>query len=59
VLEEQNLLPNIFAAQLKKIFGAAQKRSDMSEAASQFARPSAARLIAEGLVELATNADGE
>lgn len=59
VLDEQNLLPNVFASQLKKIFGAPQKLKGMAEAASQFARPNAARLIAEGLVELATGAEAE
>lgn len=59
VIEEQNLLPNIFVSQLKKIFNAPHKISAMSEAASQFARPDAARLIAEGLIELATHADEE
>lgn len=58
VLEEQNLLPNVFAGQLKRIFAEPGKRKDMAEAASQFARPNAARLIAEGLIELATNVHG-
>jgi UDP-N-acetylglucosamine--N-acetylmuramyl-(pentapeptide) pyrophosphoryl-undecaprenol N-acetylglucosamine transferase len=50
VLEEENLTPHIFLHQIEKILGDTELQRSMTEAARSFARPDAARLIAEELL---------
>jgi UDP-N-acetylglucosamine--N-acetylmuramyl-(pentapeptide) pyrophosphoryl-undecaprenol N-acetylglucosamine transferase len=50
VLEENNFKPNIFLIQAQKILGDAELKRKMSEAAKKFAKPDAARKIAEGIL---------
>jgi len=52
IIEEPNLKPNIFLTQLKKVFSEPGKISQMSEAAKSFAKPEAAKIIAEEILEL-------
>jgi len=64
VIEQANLEPNIFLSQLKKIFseprnstelssrGEPGKMAQMSQAAKNFAKPEAARIIAEEILKL-------
>jgi len=52
VIEEPNLKPNIFLTQLKKIFSEPEKITQMSEAAKNFAKPEAAKIIAEEILKL-------
>jgi UDP-N-acetylglucosamine--N-acetylmuramyl-(pentapeptide) pyrophosphoryl-undecaprenol N-acetylglucosamine transferase len=51
IIEENNLKPNIFLSQLKKLFGEPEKLKLMSEAAKKFSRPDAAGVIAEEIVK--------
>jgi len=53
VIEQANLEPNIFLGQLKKIFSEPEKLNQMSQAAKNFAKPKAARVIAEEILKLA------
>ena len=65
VIEQANLEPNIFLSQLKKLFtepsnstklsllGKPEKLNQMSQAAKNFAKPKAARVIAEEILKLA------
>ena len=52
VIEQANLEPNIFLSQLKKIFTEPEKLSQMSQAAKNFSKPEAARIIAEEILKL-------
>ena len=52
VIEQANLEPNIFLGQLKKIFSEPEKLNQMSQAAKNFAKPKAARAIAEEIIKL-------
>ena len=52
VIEEENLKPNIFMIQLDKIFSEPGKLQIMSENAKKFAKPDAARLVAEEIIKL-------
>ncbi len=52
VIEEANLLPGIFFAQLKNILTDADLRAKMSAASSAFFIPGAADKIADGLMEI-------
>jgi len=52
VIEQANLEPNIFLGQLKKIFSEPEKLNQMSQAAKNFAKPKAARVIAEEIIKL-------
>lgn len=53
VIEEANLTPHILLNEIKGILENEGKVSEMSKAAKEFAKPDAARKIAEGLLELA------
>lgn len=53
VIEEENLNPQIFTHELKKILGNPATQDAMSRAALQFAKPGAAEEIAEKLLSLA------
>jgi len=52
VIEEENLKPNLFIAQLKNLFADSEKLNFMSEAAKNFAKPEAAKIIAEEILKL-------
>ena len=53
VLDEQNLTPNLFLEAIERIMTSDEKRITMREAARQFAKPDAARNIAEELFAFA------
>ena len=52
VLEEANLSPALFLAEIAKIMGDASRSGTMQEAARAFAKPLAARAIADKLLEI-------
>ncbi len=52
VIEEPNLEPNLFLSQLKKLFSEPEKLKRMSEAARKFAKPGAARALAQEILNL-------
>jgi len=52
VIEEENLTPNLFISQLKNLFSEPEKLSQMSQAAKNFAKPEAAKTIAEEILKL-------
>lgn len=52
VIEEDNLKPSIFLTQLRKLFSEPEKLKLMSEAALKFAKPNAAKAIAEEIIKL-------
>lgn len=52
VLEEANLSPALFLAEIGKIMESAGRRAAMQTAARAFAKPAAARIIAEKLLEI-------
>lgn len=54
VLEPENLLPNLFQSQILKILSDKELQSKMREAAGKFARPEAARAVAEEILKLAS-----
>jgi len=51
VLEECNFTANFFLAKLKSLFANPQELTDMSKAAKEFARPNAAKVIANYLID--------
>lgn len=57
VIEQENLKPDIFLFQLKKLFpslsGESEKLNQMSQAAKSFSKPEAAEIIAEEIIKLA------
>lgn len=53
VLQQKNLTPHVLLAEIERIMGDEQARSDMSEAAKQFARPDAAEKIAKIILDTA------
>ncbi len=52
VIESDNLKPNLFLNEIKKILSDPLKYKSMSEAAKKFAKPDAARTIAEEIIKL-------
>ncbi len=54
VIEEGNLTPSILASEVTRLIDNAQLRERMGSSARGFARPDAARLIAEQLIHLAS-----
>jgi len=52
VVEEENLLNNIFLAEAAKIIGDPNKKKAMSEASKKFYKPNASRIIAEEILKL-------
>lgn len=50
VLEEENLTPHLFLAKLKYLFSHPENLQDMSKKAKEFARPMAAKTIAEYII---------
>lgn len=53
VIEQKNLTPHILAAEIDRLVQNADLRSKMGEAAKKFAKPEAAKKIAEILIETA------
>lgn len=53
VLEQANLTPHLLIAEIDRLFTNPKARTDMAEAARKFAKPGAARTIAESLLALA------
>lgn len=53
VIETDNLTLNVFINQLKKLLSSLEKLKEMSEAAKKFAKPEAAKIIAEEIIKLA------
>ncbi|MEK7481963.1 MAG: UDP-N-acetylglucosamine--N-acetylmuramyl-(pentapeptide) pyrophosphoryl-undecaprenol N-acetylglucosamine transferase [Patescibacteria group bacterium] len=53
VIEEANLMSNIFISQIKKIISEPEKYKTMSEAAKNFSKPEAAKIISEEIIKLA------
>ncbi len=58
VIEQDNLVPHIFLSQLKKMFSDSEKLKTMSEAAKNFFKPEAAKIIAEEIIKLGAKNDG-
>ena len=52
IIEQENLKPDIFLFQLKKLFSEPGKLNLMSQAAKSFSKPEAARIIAEEIIKL-------
>lgn len=52
VIEEENLLPNLFLEELKSLLANPAKLTTMSEAAKQFAKPDAALKIAQIILRM-------
>ena len=52
IIEQENLKPDIFLFQLKKLFSEPEKLNQMSQAAKSFSKPEAARIIAEEIIKL-------
>jgi len=52
VIEQPNLEPNIFLGQLKRLLSDPAKLKQMSDAAKNFSKPQAARIIAEEILKL-------
>lgn len=52
VIEEENLLPNLFLEELKSLLGNPAKLTAMSEAAKQFAKPDAALKLAQIILRM-------
>jgi len=52
VIEEDNLSPHVFLAQVNKIFSNTEIIKTMSQTALKFAKPDAAKLLAEEIVKL-------
>ncbi len=52
IIEQSNLTPSILAAEIDRLMGDKHLREEMGRAAKAFAKPEAARLIAEELIDL-------
>lgn len=53
VIEEENFTPHIFLSEIKNIMDSHEKQEKMARAALEFAKPDAARKIAEEIINLA------
>lgn len=53
VLEQANLAPHLLVSEIDRLFTNPKARNDMAEAAKKFARPDAARVLAQGLLDIA------
>ncbi len=53
VIEETNLSPNVLLSEINRIFSDKKKLTEMSKAASGFAKPDAARKIAQQIINIA------
>ena len=54
VIEENNLKPGIFLLQVQKILAEPELKAKMSQAAKNFSKPEAAKIIAEEILKLAS-----
>ena len=52
VVQQNNLTPHLLSSEIKRIFNNPEEMKKMSEAAKSFARPDAARTIAEELINI-------
>lgn len=52
VIEEENLLPNLFLKEVQELLGNPQKLTTMTEAAKQFAKPDAALKLAQIILRM-------
>ncbi len=53
VVEQANLTPHLLVSEIDRLFANPKQRTDMTEAAKKFARPDAAKLIAEAVLDVA------
>ena len=53
IIEQENLKPDIFLFQLKKLFSESEKLNQMSLTAKSFSKPESAEIIAEEIIKLA------
>lgn len=53
VLEQANLTPHLLLSEIDRLFTNPKARTDMAEAAKKFAKPDAARVLAEGVIDIA------
>ena len=53
VVKEKNLTPNVLASEVERIMADADLKAKMTEAAKDFARPDASRIIAEAILGIA------
>lgn len=53
VLEQANLQPHLLVSEIDRLFTNPKGRNDMAEAAKKFSRPDAARVVAEGILDIA------
>lgn len=53
VIEEKNLSPHVFVAEIDRIMGNEQERARMSASAKNFSRPDAATKLAEAVINVA------
>lgn len=51
VIEQANLTPNIIVSEVERILGSEETKRSMAEAAKRFARPDAARVIAQEILD--------
>jgi len=52
VVQQNNLTPHLLSSEIKRLFGSPEEMKKMSEAARSFARPDAAKTIAEELINI-------
>lgn len=52
VLEQANLAPHLLVSEIDRLFTNPKSRNDMADAAKKFAKPNAARAIAEALLKV-------
>ena len=52
VIEQANLTPHLLTSEIDRLFTNPKARLDMAEAAAKFARPEAARTLAEALLDI-------
>lgn len=53
VIEQGNLAPNLLVSEIDRLFTNPKARTDMAEAAKKFAKPDAARVLAEAVLDTA------
>ena len=53
VLEQANLQPHLLVSEIDRLFTNPKARNDMAEAAKKFSKPDAARVVAEGILDIA------
>ncbi len=53
VIDQENLAPHLLVAEIERLFTNPKTRNDMAEAAGKFAKPDAARILAEAVLDAA------